>query len=377
MGKKVQQTPARFLTSLYGDESGQFVELRVLDRDGSIVRRKFCGTTQSVEAVLDEFGNAKCGKSVYFGVGKRSTKKKTDEGKYDGTKDNIHSVPGFWVDIDVEKAEMDWLETVGALHDLPGCLQPSILVKSGRGLHAYWLFDKPLVFPDRSNLDGAWEKKVHDFEYINRQFAEMCSADNVFDITRVLRLPGSYNPKATKDKLVHVIWNYHWHRHSPMDLVAAQEDFGLFLGPKGWCAEHELPVMDTMIKKPGKALELAWDIGNRNWSRRIELLQDGTRIGGGYPYIGLDEFQLRATATMWAALKTKPAERYQTIVRSVFKMTMQIKQRWAPDERWDDDAETTKISEKLDRWIEKFELLEEINKAEKKRLAKEKKAKAA
>jgi hypothetical protein len=369
MGKKVQQTPSKFLTSLFGQEDqGHFAEIRVLDRDGTFVKRKFCPTAASVQSVLDEFGNSRCGKSVYFGVGKRSTRKKTEEGKLDGTKANIHSVPGFWADIDVEKAAMDWVKVVGALHDLPGCLQPSILVKSGRGLHAYWLFDKPLVFPE-SGPERA--QKISDFEYANKQFAKMCSADMVFDITRVLRLPGSYNPKAAKDKLVHVIWNYYWHRTCPMGLFNAQERFGLYLGRDGFVEANELPDMEAKTPTASKALELAWERGNKNWSRRIEDLEEMTRIGGGYPYIGLDEFQLRATATMWAALQTKPKKRYETVVRSVMRMTMRIKARWAPDERWDDETEIAKIQNKLDRWVSKWDLLEEMKKAEKKRLAKE------
>jgi len=64
------------------------------------------------------------------------------------------------------------------------------LIFSGRGWHGYWLLNKPIRLegPDRDRL----AKLV---EGINRDLAERLDGDTVADLARVMRIPGTINPK--------------------------------------------------------------------------------------------------------------------------------------------------------------------------------------
>lgn len=81
-------------------------------------------------------------------------------------------------------------------------LSPSLVVHSGNGLQAWWLFDQPWLFYaqdvrlEAANLSERWNKTIstvaaqHDW-----------SVDSVYDLARVLRVPETFNEKpnaATK-----------------------------------------------------------------------------------------------------------------------------------------------------------------------------------
>jgi len=103
-------------------------------------------------------------------------------------------VPAVWVDIDPAKHLKDkdlkvWQqEAYTRLSTFSP--SPSIVVFSGRGWHGYWLFDKPIRLegPDRNRL-------VSLVTAINRELAERLAGDAVADLARVMRIPGTINPK--------------------------------------------------------------------------------------------------------------------------------------------------------------------------------------
>lgn len=65
-------------------------------------------------------------------------------------------------------------------------LEPSVIIFSGGGYHLYWLLkDTVLVTPEN----------VKDIADIQRDFVKMVGADNVCDLPRVLRFPGTRNHK--------------------------------------------------------------------------------------------------------------------------------------------------------------------------------------
>jgi hypothetical protein len=67
--------------------------------------------------------------------------------------------------------------------------EPSIIVSTGNGLHLYWLLSEPCYDLERaSRLLLAFGKSIP-------------MSDQVFDVPRVLRLPGSYNRKYTPARL--------------------------------------------------------------------------------------------------------------------------------------------------------------------------------
>ena len=145
----------------------------------------------------------KCTNSdVYFGLGIIIKPPKKGRGKLE----DIGGIAGFWADIDFgtkhkkpnippnQTAAMKVLDAVG--------MKPSILIHSGHGLQAHWLFHTPWLFSDERDRAKA-SKLSHRWVVTVRACAERFgwTVDAVQDLTRVLRVPGTVNRKG---KLVEV-----------------------------------------------------------------------------------------------------------------------------------------------------------------------------
>jgi hypothetical protein len=92
---------------------------------------------------------------------------------------------------------------------------PSVLIDSGGGYHAYWLLDEPFI------IDSD-ERRFLAKDY-SRRWVRACEGDDVKDLTRVLRLPGSRNikPKYAPDyPLVEYVYCDLERRYSLADLVS-------------------------------------------------------------------------------------------------------------------------------------------------------------
>ncbi len=363
--QKKQSETVEFLLNLHSASSvsAGLIELRAKSAEGPVVAREFCSSYAKVERFVEKYGKREDKLAVYYGVGLRSN-------ATDGKKGNVLSVPALWSDIDVQKHGMSFERIVTAFHELPGALQPTALVHSGGGLHAYWLLDEPFTF----HIEEDRHLDVANFEAVNKKFGQRTAGDAVQDISRVLRLPGSYNCKRSKP--CHVIWFYRWHRHTLSQLDEAMDEFGLYLGPTGFVPKDQLPVMTAGIDAK-RAFHYATDPGRRGWEDKMGAIWEHTRIGGGFPFHGLDEAQLLATAYLWAfnykgegGVEGKKDD----IIHKVMRSTKDIKHRDAPGEEWDLDAEREKIASKLERWVEKWAYIAEARKQEE-RLAK--KAKTA
>ena len=84
---------------------------------------------------------------------------------------------------------------------------PSIIINSGYGLHAYYIFDSPIKISD----DNREEIKRRNNLLLDviRQRANGKKIDGVGDLPRILRTPGTFNYKLGKDNapLCHIVEN--------------------------------------------------------------------------------------------------------------------------------------------------------------------------
>ena len=82
---------------------------------------------------------------------------------------------------------------------------PSLIINSGYGLHAYYIFDTPIKISD----DNREEIKRRNNLLLDviRQRANGKKIDGVGDLPRILRTPGTYNYKLGKDNapLCHIV----------------------------------------------------------------------------------------------------------------------------------------------------------------------------
>ena len=110
-------------------------------------------------------------------------------------------VPGAWVDVDVAA---DGLERRGKpAEDLDMALglvfsirEPTLLVHSGWGVHAYWVFEEPWVLGTEHERTAA-KTFLRDWQHALRQRAEF-DLDATHDLARLMRLPGSVNAKLPR-----------------------------------------------------------------------------------------------------------------------------------------------------------------------------------
>jgi len=160
---------------------------------GRPMRQSFHETREEVDAKVLEL--LEDGRDVYFALARFET---AEERK----KHNVKFLRAFWVDIDCgeAKAVVDektgrpdgYIDQATAIQELVKfCelvgLPIPLLVNSGRGIHAYW----PL---DRDVTRAEWEP-------VGKRLAQLCETHkfyvdrNVFEVARILRIPGTLNFK--------------------------------------------------------------------------------------------------------------------------------------------------------------------------------------
>jgi hypothetical protein len=118
-------------------------------------------------------------------------------------KNKITAIPGFWADIDVTGEGHASSKTYPESKNQAGKLlsefenPPTLVIDSGNGLQAWWLFEKPWIFSNSEQLEHAQKLSNGFGSRLSLHFSERgFDIDSVFDLSRVLRLPGTMNVKG-------------------------------------------------------------------------------------------------------------------------------------------------------------------------------------
>jgi hypothetical protein len=163
-----------------------------------------------------EFVSQRANRDVYVGVGLASR----DYGpSHRCPSDEIAGIAGFWADFDLRSdahSKKALPTTIAdALSVVPGSMPSSVVVATGNGAHAWWLFREPLMFDsvaerkDTARLVTRW----HTFLRL-RASQRGWVFDRLSDLARVLRIPGTVNgkgPKNPKPVSVHTTGNRRYH----------------------------------------------------------------------------------------------------------------------------------------------------------------------
>lgn len=136
------------------------------------------------------------GQEVYFGTCLQAVK--PERGRR-GTASGACAIPGLWADLDVAgpaHKSPNLPPTKEAAADLArrAPWPPSVLVDSGNGLQAWWLFSEPLLLQTNEDRKRAGDL-VARLQDCLRQNPEGWEVDSTADLARVLRLPGTWNRK--------------------------------------------------------------------------------------------------------------------------------------------------------------------------------------
>lgn len=109
--------------------------------------------------------------------------------------------PSIWIDIDVQgglhsgKNYPESIET--AISFLP--FQPSVIVNSGYGIHAYYCFSKTLVIGEHNRAEAELRNKKLISIVRHNAGVYGTAVDSVQDLSRIMRMPGTFNYKLGFD----------------------------------------------------------------------------------------------------------------------------------------------------------------------------------
>src|SRR5436309_937128 len=196
----------------------------------------------------------------------------------------VLDVPALWADMDPEDGvhldrwRRDTLSRLGGLW-----VPPTIVVDSGRGFHGYWVLDRPIRI-----------ETPHDAYLVvagNRSFERLLDGDSVSDLARVMRLPGTINPK--NQKLCRIEWDG-GPKYGFQDLLSLLGVPTEVPGP----AKTDLttPGTDRLSTLPKAPKDAVRAIDASGTTRGVR--ERGSR-GGGRPRVGVTTRDLR-TLRPWA-----------------------------------------------------------------------------
>ena len=119
----------------------------------------------------------------------------------------VAGIPGFWADIDVRhpvhKKESQLPPTAAlaleALAELP--VDPTIIVASGHGMQCWWVLEEPWRFDTPEEREQARRASQWWHSIIKDLFQHKgWTVDPTLDLSRVMRLPGTWNNKNLDDR---------------------------------------------------------------------------------------------------------------------------------------------------------------------------------
>ena len=184
--------PEEFLAELWGNPPPGVILIWTLPDQKSRWHTKLDGINEETEN--------HSGEDLYTGVGiaaQRPGLRLTTRRRL--TEEEVGGLAGVWADI-------DWEHPVHRKPNLPPSLEktletleearfePTLLVNSGHGLQAWWLFEKPWLFRDAGDHELGrraaqwWHHHIKGL-YTGRGW----TMDSVFNLDRIMRLAGTWN----------------------------------------------------------------------------------------------------------------------------------------------------------------------------------------
>jgi len=322
---KDKNQTVEFFRAVFSGVPGHYVEMRAiptLKAAGIKPRRAFVTTPKDAIDFVEKYGARGSQFGVYFGVGKRIA-------PTDGGKKNVAALSVLWADLDTVKNGWDTDEVLRTLHALKGPIRPNMVAKSGGGLHLYWMLAEPVE--DHALI-----------ETVNRRLAVVFGGDNVHDVSRILRVPGSFNNKR-KPVLCEVAYCYHWDRPTLDEVRDAIENTKTVFDGAKWVKPAKKPVVSIDVD-PLSSYTNALHAGNRNVAKDIgRYWEDHVRYNAPRGYVGIHEAQLVTTARLHCA--GYGANEIKKVVEITLNFTLGRMQIDAPDAvaAWDMEAEAENI----------------------------------
>lgn len=146
---------------------------------------------------------------MYFGLGLQA--KPAAVGR--GQAEDIIGIPGLWCDLDIADP-VHRIQQLPPTHDAAQDVldtaipfPPSVVIDSGHGLQAYWLFREVWMLntPDERTAAGTLCQRLQQAIQLRAQ-AQGWHVDSTFDLARIFRLPGTMNRKREPVPVRGLVW---------------------------------------------------------------------------------------------------------------------------------------------------------------------------
>ena len=129
-------------------------------------------------------------REVYFGVHPRR------RGCGKSGNDAVPVYVALMADIDVDKHGLEEAQVLEVLRGLPFGL-PALAVRSGGGIHAYWVYKEPVSAADPDER-AKHEDAAHLIRWYVHQALHVSASDDMSSRDRILRVPGTHNRKRER-----------------------------------------------------------------------------------------------------------------------------------------------------------------------------------
>ncbi len=227
----------QFLAEIFQDAVSPDRQLAVFSMPGQKTRR-FAELAPAVGYATSQAQSS----DVYFGVGLISGDPR-GRGKFE----DVAGIGCLWADIDFASTVHPNPSLPAGLEDARWILDQmplpaSIVVHSGHGVHAYWLLHEPWIFEDDASRKSAARIAKGWHGLVCKTAAKRgWSLENLGDLTRVLRLPGTINHRDAQNPAAVELIDY-----APDHRFAA-DDFEPFLPTEAAQAER-VEIADLVLQ---------------------------------------------------------------------------------------------------------------------------------
>ncbi len=205
-------TPRWFLEELFACKPDElYLLIWTLTDKRSRWFREIAPAASAVETLADQ--------DVYVGVGLAAK----DYGPtHRCPSDEIAGIRGLWADLDLRSDAHDKKALPPTIQDaltiIPEPLAPTMVVATGNGAHAWWLFKEPYIFDtDKERRTAA--RLVARWHTLLRlkAAARGWAFDRLSDLARVLRIPGTLNLKDPANPKPVTLFAHSGRRYNPSD----------------------------------------------------------------------------------------------------------------------------------------------------------------
>ena len=224
--------PEKFLTDLWGNPPPGVALIWTLPNNRSHWYTRF-------DAVNPEMKDLSL-KDVYTGVGIANRNGNRFNSFSRLTEEEVGGLAGMWADIDVahpvhKKPNLPPTQEEALTTLEEALLEPTLLVDSGHGIQAWWLFEEPWLFHTTEEHELGRRASQWWHQHINALYtAQGWITDSVFNLDRIMRLPGTWNNRDPNDRRPVMPISEKKQRYTPQTFLdQVPEDFRTSAPPPG------------------------------------------------------------------------------------------------------------------------------------------------